>query len=59
LQVHKYDSTGNLLTTLDIRNGDYTTIGMVKLLHIDQTGDIWQVAPGKSNLLVNRWSTTY
>ncbi len=58
LQVHKYNSSGNLLTTLDIPNSDYS-IWTVKLLHIDRVGDIWQVAPGKNKLFVNRWSTIY
>jgi len=58
LEVRKYDPRGNLLTTLDIPNTEYS-IWTVKLLHVDRTGDIWQVMPGKNKLFVNRWSTTY
>jgi len=58
LEVRKYDPRGNLLTTLDIPNTEYS-IWTVKLLHVDRTGDIWQVIPGKNKLFVNRWSTTY
>lgn len=58
LQVHKYNSSGNLLTTLDILDSDYS-VRTIKLLHVDRTGDIWQVAPGKNKLFVNRWSTIY
>lgn len=58
LKVRKYNPRGNLLTTLDIPNDEYS-IWTVKLLHVDRTGDIWQVMPGKNKLFINRWSTTY
>ncbi|MFH1769497.1 MAG: hypothetical protein ABH833_02410 [Parcubacteria group bacterium] len=58
LQVRRYNSSGNLSTTFDIPNSDYS-IWVVKLLHVDRTGDIWQVVPGENKLFVNRWSTIY
>jgi len=59
LQVRKYNPSGNLLTTLDIPNIDSGGFPTVKPLHVDRTGDIWQVEGGASKLFVNRWSTTY
>lgn len=58
LQVRKYNPSGNLLTTLDIPNNKYA-FWTVKLLHVDRTGDIWQVVPVGNKLFVNRWSTIY
>ena len=59
LQVNKYDFNGNLLTTLDITNSDYS-VWTAKSLHVDwATGDIWQVAPGQNKLFVNKWSVIY
>ena len=56
LEVHRYDLTGRLLNVVPMPNHGYD-IYTLKLLHVnDETGDIWQVMPGKEKVYINKWS---
>ena len=56
LEVHRYDLAGRLRNVVPMPNHGYD-IYTLKLLHVnDDTGDIWQVMPGKEKVYINKWS---
>lgn len=52
LEVHKFDAQGNLLTVIPIPDTNYST-WTIKLLSLDDEGNIYQFLPGKEKAQLN------
>ncbi|MBM4135639.1 MAG: hypothetical protein FJ241_02285 [Nitrospira sp.] len=53
LEVQKFDSDGNYLTTVLIPESDYSGVWGIKLLSLDENGTIYQVVTEKERAQIN------
>lgn len=58
LEVHKFDFLGNYLTAISIPENDYHSWS-IKLLSLDEDGNIFQFLPGKESVRLNVFQKEY